>query len=932
MSNDPQPASALPSERRLLEPGDLVGRFQVETLLGAGGMGEVYRAWDPTLERAVALKALRTCEEREHGGPERFRREALALAQLNHPNVCQVHDWVSGPGGTYIAMELLEGQTLDLAAPELKLRDKLQVIRGVALALEAAHAKGLVHRDLKPSNIMVAPGKGGHLGPLVKVLDFGLARLTDPHVPGETQITPGPVPNLALLQALEEAERKQESEPGESTQRRSGTDRRHPSGPHSWEQLTLAGTFMGSPCYASPEQIQGQAAGPSSDVFSLGILAWELLAGEHPFPGEGKARMRAIIEGSRRELKVRGLPSGAADLLRAMLDAHPFKRPTAARVAESLGHLLRPRSVLRWAAVAVAATAALGAGANWFMSRGIIADLVRERPARLAVLPVLNHTGDNRYNGLINRALPEDTGARLAEIPRLQVIEQETLVRAARKLNLNLAGGLDPSSRRSLAKYLGAALLLHGEVVAQPSPVLRFVLEDEDGGARIRGDIPLENPLAGSLQVLPDGLAAKIRLAVDPRGNPKSAPQGRAEAEPLLAFGQGLELMGNGAYKDALPLMRAAAFQSPFSAGPVVGYATCLYRTGDASTDAALRWALATARLSKDRYREVITLKALSLREREQQHLEAAAAYGREGLSLAEQGGFEAQRVSILNNLGLVLQDQGRPDEAHACFSRAAEVQRKLPDPQGLANSINNLAILARKRGAFQEAEANYREALTLHQTQKNRFGEALALTNLGDLCLSLRRFKEANEHLTKADALYEEAGNRTERAMCKINLGMLRQSLGDFSGSEAAFQQARNLAEETQALPSEALAWFYLGGLSRQQGRLAEAAARYTQATKRFQELGGGPEIGECQAGLAECALQRPAPSLREADRLIQEAAKACKPASPFLLRAQWRRAQLAGQNDLAAQLLEQVLTASKQEEPEIYMELEPHRSKSRP
>src|ERR1035437_9592493 len=152
MSNDPQPALPPPAGGRNLEPGTPVGRFLVESLLGVGGMGEVYRAWDPTLERSVALKALRSCAASETGAPERFRREALALAQLNHPNVCQVHDWVEGPTGTFIAM--------DLAAPELKVREKLQILRCVALALEAAHAKGLVHRDLKPGNIMVAFAKG----------------------------------------------------------------------------------------------------------------------------------------------------------------------------------------------------------------------------------------------------------------------------------------------------------------------------------------------------------------------------------------------------------------------------------------------------------------------------------------------------------------------------------------------------------------------------------------------------------------------------------------------------------------------------------------------------------------------------------------------------------------------------------------------------
>lgn len=924
MSNEPQPLSAHPSGRRILEPGAQVGRFQVECLLGSGGMGEVYKAWDPTLERSVALKALRASEERETGAPERFHREALALAQLNHPNVCHVHDWVDEAGGTFIAMELLEGRTLDEAAPDLKVREKLQVIRCVALALEAAHAKGLVHRDLKPGNIMVAPGKGDQ-GPQVKVLDFGLARLADPRNPGENQLTPPSVPNLALLQALEEAEAKRHRERQETANSQGGRAPREGSGPNSWEQLTQAGVFMGSPSYASPEQIQGQAAGPSSDVFSLGIVAWELLTGEHPFPGEGRARMQAIVKGNRRELKARGLPSGTADLLRAMLESHPFKRPTAAKVSEALSRLLRPHNLLRWVAISVAGALVLAGGVNWFLSRGIIADLVKEKPARVVVLPFLNATGDARYNGIVHRALPEDAGARLADLRMMQVVEQDTLNRAARKLGLNLDRPLDDSSRKRLTDYLGVALLLCGEVRQSPNIQLHFVLEDATGHIRTQGDVSPEGPAFVALQALPSALVDQVVPSVDPGNRKRQSSQTGLNGEGLIAYGQGIETMDKGAYKEALPLMKVAAFQSPFSPGPVVSYASCLYRTGDPSTDASLRWALSTARLAKDRYREVITLKVVALRERELGHLDAAAAAGREGLDLAEKGGFESQRVAILSNLGLVLQDQNHLEEAKACFTKAAEVQRQLPEPQGLANSINNLAVLARKQGAFAEAETRYREALSLHHAAGNHYGEALALTNLGDLTLSLRRFKEAEDCLVKADVLYQETGNKTERAVCQINLGVLSQCQFDFPTAESAFQLARQLAEEAQAPPTAVLAGFYLAGLSRQRGRLEEAASRYAQAARQFQSLERAEnEWGECMAGLAECELQRRSPNLQAADRLLKDAAQKCKPTDPFLLRARWRRAVAAGQAEAAGQLLAQAIDSAKKDEPEVSRELE--------
>ena len=916
----PNPLMSEPTtspEEPLLEPLTPVGRFRIEGHLGHGGMGEVYRAWDPVLERSVALKRLRIGAARDMGAPERFRREALALAQLNHPNVCQVHDLVDDPLGTFIAMELVEGSTLDQAGPVLTPREKLQVLQHVAQALEATHAKGIVHRDLKPRNVMVNERQPG-APPRVKVVDFGLIRLLTQSSPAGAQPPQAPG-RSALSDHPEDFEETSQLRVVSGSSDHSGDQRGAGSGTDSSSQLTQNGTFMGSPGYASPEQVQGQSVGPASDVFSLGILAWELLTGQHPFAGEGRSRMKAIVHGTRRKFKAKGLPAGTEELLKGMLENHPFKRPTAAKVAETFQHLLRPRRALWWtAALLTVAVLAVAVG-------GLLPGLLNHTPHRLAILPFINATGDSRFTGLIQRALPEDIGSRLAGSAHLQVVEQETLARAARKLSLDLSQPLDPAARKRLATYLKVGFLLHGDVRQGPGLSLNYVLEEPSGRVQVQGVLSPAGPPTVALQALPGALVEGVRKKVGATDLQTSPPEAGLSGDALVAYGQALELMGKGAYKEALPLMRTAAFQNPQAAGPVVGYASCLFRTGDPATDVALRWAVNTARLVKDRYREVIALKALALREREQRHLDLAVAAGREGVALAEKAGFEAQRVAILNNLGLVLQDQGKPAEAEACYRQAAEVQRLLPDPQGLANSINNLAILARNRGAFPEAEAQYREALALHQAQENRYGEALARTNLGDLTLSAGRFPEALEHLTKADALYQQVGNRTERATCQLNLGVLHQCQGAFEAAESAFQTARGLAEEAQAPPTAALAWFYLGGLARQRGHIDEAAARYQAARQRFGTLeGSDSEVADCLAGLAECALQRRSPSPAEAARLLQDAAAKTKASDPFLLRARWRQALGAGQEVAAAKLLGEALEAARRDQPEVCRELE--------
>lgn len=916
-TSEPDP---IPSDARPLEPGTCVGRFRIERLLGTGGMSQVYQAWDPTLERIVALKALHGGGGRDGEALARFHREALALAQLNHPNVCQIHEWVETPHGTFIAMELVPGETLDRAAPTLGRREKLQILLAVARALEAAHAKGLVHRDLKPANIMVAGEEGAALR--VKVLDFGLARLLDR---GEDpQDSPDARPDLSNLETGDEVVTALGS--GRAASPSGPSVPQGASGSHSWERLTVAGTFMGSPAYASPEQIHGNPVRPPSDLFAFGIVAWELLFGVHPFPGQGRDRMQAILRGHRSPIPARFRNPRLRVLLERCLDSRPDRRPSAAEVVALLERELAPprARAWAWAGLGILATLAAGAAGLWIHGRGIIPELIRHHPARVVVLPFVNRTGDPQYASLIRLVLPDESRTKLAEDTHLQVVDPETLSRALRTLGLAPGQAPTPAQRVRLAHYLNAALVLRASVEKGSGLSLRYTLEDRSGRVRSRGEVQAGGDPLAALQALPDILAGEVQHAIAPLDRTKRIRTIRIDSEALMAYGQGMERMAKGAYKDALPFLQRSALDAPFAPGPVSEYASCLFRTGNPSTDAALRWALAVSRLAKDPYREVVTLKALVLRERDLQHLARAAEFGREGLALAQQAGFETQRAAILNNLGLVLQDQDHLEAAETCFAQAAEIQRTLPDPMGLANSLNNLAILARNRDDFGKAEALYRQALALHRSMGNAYGEALALTNLGDLALSRRRFQDAKGFLQAADPLYQATGNLAERAMCQINLGILFQCLDQFGASGTAFREAIRLAGQARTPATEALGWFYLAGLSRQTGRIGAARTEYGASLRQFEALHADPQEGDCLAGLAECELLRPVPQVAKAGQLIQAATRKANPGSPFLLRARWRAARATGHQAEAVRLKAETVKVACPDEPEVYEELQ--------
>ena len=216
-----------------LSPGDKLGPYEILAPIGAGGMGEVYKARDTRLDRIVAIKVSST------GFTERFENEARTVAALNHPNICTLHD----VGPNYLVMEYIEGAQIKGPLPvDQALKFAVQICN----ALDAAHAKGMIHRDLKPANIMVT--REG-----VKLLDFGLSKVSQAGQPSVTQ--------------------------------------------------TLSGTILGTPAYMSPEQAEGKPADARSDVFSFGAVLYEMLSGRRAFEGESAiSTMAAVLHKEPRRL------------------------------------------------------------------------------------------------------------------------------------------------------------------------------------------------------------------------------------------------------------------------------------------------------------------------------------------------------------------------------------------------------------------------------------------------------------------------------------------------------------------------------------------------------------------------------------------------------------------------------------------------------
>ncbi len=326
-----------------LAPGVRLGAYQILSLIGAGGMGEVYRARDTRLGRDVAIKVIASGFSADADRLQRFEQEARAAATLNHPNILAVHDVGTHDGSPFIVSELLEGETLRerVAAGPLAVRKAIELGIQIVQALAAAHEKGIVHRDLKPENIFV--NKDGR----AKVLDFGLAKLTQPDRAGST-----------------------------------GQDPAHVSGVPTTPVQTQHGLVLGTLGYMAPEQVRGQTADHRADIFAFGAILYEMLSGRRAFHGETTAdTMSAILKEDPPDLPVaeRHIPPALARIIDRCLEKSAAARfhsthdlaialetlslhSESAAVPMVLPAVRRRAAWMPWAVAALALTAAIGTG------------------------------------------------------------------------------------------------------------------------------------------------------------------------------------------------------------------------------------------------------------------------------------------------------------------------------------------------------------------------------------------------------------------------------------------------------------------------------------------------------------------------------------------------------------------------------------------
>ena len=335
-----------------LNPGTRLGPYEIVSAIGAGGMGEVYRARDTRLDRTVAIKVLASHLAGDADLRARFEREARVVSSLNHPHICALYDVGHQDGVDYLVLEYLEGEMLDarLERGRLPIDQALRVGIEICDALERAHRQGLTHRDLKPGNLMLT--RGG-----VKLLDFGLAK---PRTSVVSATRSGASPSEGLSVSI------------------AATELTKP--------LTTEGTILGTMQYMAPEQIEGREADARTDIWAFGCLLYEMISGARAFAGSTPASLMAAIlerEPAPLRLDAAALPGRLWDVIRTCLEKNPDDRWQSARdlareLKWSASELAEPRASAAvpsgtnrraWLLAAVAAVAAVVAVPGIWLTR-----------------------------------------------------------------------------------------------------------------------------------------------------------------------------------------------------------------------------------------------------------------------------------------------------------------------------------------------------------------------------------------------------------------------------------------------------------------------------------------------------------------------------------------------------------------------------------
>ena len=866
--------------------GHTLGHYRIMEQIGAGGMGVVYRAYDEQLERVVAVKVLPAGTLADETARKRFRKEALALARLNHPNIETVHDFGDHDGTDFLVMELIPGSSLSakLAAGPLPEKEIIRLGMQLAEGLAAAHEQEVVHRDLKPGNLMVTPD--GRL----KILDFGLARLLKP------------AQDADVTQSITEG----------------------------------SGAFSGTLPYMSPEHLRGEPTDARSDIYAAGAVLYEMATGQRPFPHLHRPTlMGAILHEAPpppSSLNHRIAPALESVILKA-LAKEPARRYQSARellvALEGAGAGRTARVTrLRWPIIATAGATILLVGLFLGLNVGGFRQRLLQRTApgsknaavspasfkarrSVAVLGFKNLSG-RKDEAWLSTALLEMLTTELAAGEQLRTIPGEDVARMRIDLSLQDAESYGKETLNRINARLGAQDVVVGSYLALGNGQVRTDLRLQDAAA---GETLASVTESGSEAGLSDLVAragAELREklnagAVSPQdaGAVRAALPSSAEAAQLYSEGLAkLRLFDASKARELLEKAVAADPEFPLAhsalaaSWSVLGYdtkageeakkaftlsghlsreerlliegryreaskdwdkAVDIYRTLFAffpdNLDYGLRLALDldTEGKSKEALETIEALRKLPPPARDDPRIDLTEAIA--AGSLAENQRAHAAAVQAIRKserIGARLlmarawladcwteHHLGELKLAVAACQHASDIYGQAGDRNSMAWALNDIATVATDQGDYIAARKTFEEVLAIFRQIGSQTYTAGALGNLANILQYQGSLAASRKMHEESLALYRAVGSASDAAIEMNNIASILLPEGDTDGARKMSEQGLASARVIGDKSTMSLALLTLGSVLYAQGDLSGAKASYDQGLALAREVG---------------------------------------------------------------------------------------------